>query len=238
MFTRVNPAYLNNKTMNKFLILFAALVCAYQLSYAQTEKGNQTLGLNVGLQYNQSSDNLFDNTNMLSTTSNVKTTNFTLGPLYSYFIADKLDLGGTFTLQSYSINTTYLDATSNYKIHNNSYVAMIYLRKYFLYANKIGIRTGPEASYIWANQGYQNPAQNGGNNSSEGHAYRLGGRLDAVYFPSKHLGVSAILANLDFQHGNNKQVNNSNVDKTSSNSIDFSLISGLNLSLFYVFGGK
>ena len=225
--------------MNKFLIFFAALLCASQISFAQTEKGNQTLGLNVGVQYNQVSDNSFDNTNFVNSSSYTKTTNLILGPLYSYFIADKLDLGGTFTLQSFTTNTSYLNVSGTNKNHNNSYDAMIYLRKYFLYANKIGIRTGPEISYIWANQGYSYlPGSGGGNYGSSGHAYRVGGRLEAVYFPSKHLGVSALLANFDFQHGNNKSVNNSNIEKTTSNSLDFSLVSGLNLSLFYVFGGK
>jgi len=223
--------------MNKFLILFAALLCAYQLSCAQTEKGNQTLGLNMGLQYTQNSDNSFNNTNFPGA-GNYKSTNVTLGPLYSYFIADKLDLGATFTLSSYTNSTTYPNVAGTNKSHNNSYDALIYLRKYFLYANKIGIRTGPEIGYIWANQGYQYiPATNNYNTSSSGHAYLVGARLEAVYYPSKHLGVSALLANLNFQHGNNKSINDTNVDKSTSNSVSFDLINnGLSLSLFYVFG--
>lgn len=235
MFGHVNPAYLNNKTMNKFLILFAALLCAYQSSIAQTEKGNQTLGLNVGFQHNQGSDISFDNTNFASTTSTYKSNNFNLGPLYSYFIANKLDLGGSFTLNT---NTTGTTAPGVTKTHNNSYEAMIYLRKYFLYCNKVGIRTGPQIGYIWTNQGYQYLAgQDNSNYSSTGHAYLVGARLEAVYYPSKHLGVSALIANLNFQHGNNKSVNTTNVDKTTSNSVNFNFISnGLGISLFYVFG--
>ncbi|MDB5087400.1 MAG: hypothetical protein JWR09_1394 [Mucilaginibacter sp.] len=224
--------------MKKFLILIAAFLCINQFSNAQTEKGNQTLGFNVGLQYTRNSDNLFDNTGMANSTSNFKNTNLTLGPLYSYFIADKIDLGASFMLNSYNTSTTYPNVSGANKSHNNSYNALVYLRKYFLYANKIGVRTGPYAGYLWANQGYQYPADQASNNySSTGHAYQLGAKLEAVYFPSKHFGVSALLANLDFQHGNNKSVNNTNIDKTNSNSVDFSFINnGLGLSLFYVFG--
>jgi hypothetical protein len=225
--------------MNKFLIFFAALLCAYQLSCAQTEKGNQALGFNLSLQYNQSSDNSFDNTNSAGNASNYKNTSFALGPLYSYFIADKLDLGGSFTLNKFTNNTTYPNVSGTNKSHNNSYDALIYLRKYFLYANKIGIRTGPEIGYIWANQNYDYSAQNGGVYSSSGHAYQVGARLEAVYYPSKHLGVSALIANLNFQHGNNKSVNATNVDKSTSNSVNFDFINnGLGISLFYVFGSK
>lgn len=224
--------------MNKFLILIAALLCAYQASIAQTEKGNQTLGFNVGLQYIQNSDIFFDNTSMANSSTNTKNTGFTLGPLYSYFIADKVDLGATFTLSTYTNSTSYPNVSGANKSHNNNYTALVYLRKYFLYANKIGIRTGPYAGYIWANQGYQYPTDQATSNySSTGHAYQVGGKLEAVYYPSKHLGVSALLANLDFQHGNNKSVNSAIVDKTNSDSVDFSFINnGLGLSLFYVFG--
>ncbi|MEO6630243.1 MAG: outer membrane beta-barrel protein, partial [Mucilaginibacter sp.] len=185
--------------MNKFLILFAALLCAYQFSNAQTEKGNQTLGFYVGLQYNQSTDNYFDNTSIGFTTSKVKTANFNLGPLYSYFIADNLDLGATIMLSSYSTTTSYPTVAGSNQNHNNSYTALVFLRKYYLYAGKIGIRTGPYAGYIWANQGYDYPAAQATNSySSDGHAYLVGGKVEAVYFPSKHFGVSALLANLNF----------------------------------------
>jgi hypothetical protein len=223
--------------MNKFLILIAALLCAYQVSLAQTEKGNQTRGFNAGLQYTRNSDNLFDNTSMVNSVSNTKNTGFTLGPLYSYFIADKVDLGATLTLNSYTNSTTYPNVSGANKSHNNNYDALVYLRKYFLYANKIGIRTGPYAGYLWANQGYEYPTDQAiSNYSSTGHALQVGARLEAVYFPSKHFGVSALLANLDFQHGNNKSVNSAIVDKTNSNSVDFSFVSALGLSLFCVFG--
>jgi hypothetical protein len=35
--------------MKKILILMTAFLFAFELSHAQTEKGNQTLGVNLGL---------------------------------------------------------------------------------------------------------------------------------------------------------------------------------------------
>jgi hypothetical protein len=230
--------------MNKFLILFAALVCAFQFSNAQTEKGNQTLGLNISVQHTQYSDIFIDNTNVVGATTTTRYTNFTFGPLYSYFIANNVDVGAAFFINTYTASTggqniADQSSTGTTKNHNNNYNATLYLRKYFLYANKIGIRTGPYIGYLWANQGYQyTPDQNNNTYSSTGHAYQVGARLEAVYYPSKHLGVSAMLANLNFQHGNNKSVNNGNLEKTNSDSIDFTFVNNLGLSLFYVFGNK
>ncbi len=41
--------------MKKTLVLIAALLLASVVSHAQTEKGNQTLGLNLGFSYSKTS---------------------------------------------------------------------------------------------------------------------------------------------------------------------------------------
>lgn len=76
--------------MKKTLLLIAVLFLTSLISYAQTEKGSQTFGLNLGFNYNKTSGayiNPYDNS---SSDAGVKTTAFNIGPSYSYFVSDKL----------------------------------------------------------------------------------------------------------------------------------------------------
>jgi hypothetical protein len=52
--------------MKKSFLLIAAFLLAAAISHAQTEKGNQTLGLDLGLQFNTTNNTYispFDNSN-------------------------------------------------------------------------------------------------------------------------------------------------------------------------------
>src|SRR5579872_6429678 len=99
--------------MNKNLVVCAVLLLAFKISYAQTEKGTQTLGLDFGANRytsNQFIVNTFDN----STTSvGSATTNFSFGPNYSYFIADKLDIGAALSYQSSAQSYTAINSADN-----------------------------------------------------------------------------------------------------------------------------
>src|ERR1700744_2289180 len=90
--------------MKKAFFLFAALLLASVVSHAQTEKGNQTLGFNFQYSYNNNGGiNISPFDNSVTNTSN-KYTVFSVAPLYSYFIADKLDLGATLSLGQTTYN--------------------------------------------------------------------------------------------------------------------------------------
>lgn len=224
--------------MNKFLILLTAMLGISQLSIAQTEKGSQTLGLNFSYSGTSYSDNMFNNSNFVNSFSKVKNTNFALGPLYSYFIADRVDLGASFSLNSFTTSTKSPNfSTAKSRNHNKNYEALIYVRKYFLYAGKIGVRTGPYIGYAWGNQGYSyQDSQSDNVLSQKSHGYEAGARLEAVYFPSKRLGVSATIANFQYEHFNGRTSSNSGIEQTNGNNINFAFINnGLGLSLFYVF---
>jgi hypothetical protein len=230
--------------MNKFLIAIAALLFSYQFSNAQTEKGNQTLGVNLGFNYTKSSDNSFNSYNSTSTFSNIKVTNFTIGPNYSYFIADKLDIGAALSYSSYTQknNTDNTDPTvgSLNKQLDKNYGGTLFIRKYFMYANKIGIRTGPYIGYFRNTQQSFYTANISATNDSHQYSnnYQAGADVDLVYYPSKHLGVSLAIANLNYQHNTGNNAYGSNGDHNSGNSVNFNFINnGLNLSLFYNFGG-
>jgi hypothetical protein len=221
--------------MKKVLLLIPAFLLAFQISKAQTEKGSQTLGVNVGFNYQKSKNlsiNPYDNSSFNST---IKTTGFSIGPNYSYFIADKLDIGANLNYAGYSLD----DNSPNYPTNRDSheYSAQIFLRKYFMYGNKLGIRTGPYFGYGRYNTKYTySGADVIYNNSEKINGYSAGINLGLVYYPSKSLGVSANLANLSYNHtksDNDKQGNGSS-DNFNANFIS----NNLALSVFYVFSAK
>ena len=214
-------------------------MCIFKFSNAQTEKGSQTVGFNLSYSGSRYNDNYFDNSNSATSLNKVKSTQFTLGPVYSYFIADRVDVGASFSLTSYSTSTRPTEpGIPGNSFHNRNSEATVFVRKYFLYEGKIGIRTGPYAGYNWANQGYGtgNGLVDPGVTNYRSHGYEAGAKLEAVYFPSKRLGVSAMIANLEYQHFTGKNLTSSGIERTDGNDINVYFVNNLSLSLFYVFG--
>jgi hypothetical protein len=115
---------------------------------------------------------------------------------------------------------------------SHSFVSTVYLRKYFLYDGKIGIRTGPYAQYSYsqANNTYVDPTNN---NTYQNRAINAGLGLEIVYFPTKKLGLSSSVGSLTYSHNTNDQTN---YDHNKSNFIALNLSSALNLSIFYSLG--
>jgi len=222
--------------MKRSLILIPAFLFLIQTSKAQTEKGSQTLGVNLGFQYsNQSGVNISTPDNSLTAQSN-KYTSFSIGPSYSYFIADNLDLGATL---NYSLNNYNYGPDSYYitKQDNKNYGGTVFLRKYVLYKNKIGFRVGPYLGYSIDDQKYIYSAQfNTNNTDSKSNSYQGGANLDLVYYPTKHLGVSISLANLSYEH---TKTNNGAQGFANTDEVNFAFVNNnLAVSLLYVFGGK
>lgn len=219
--------------MKKLMLLIAAFVFVYHASHAQTEKGTQTLGANLGFTYTKYNDVSSDSYSQPS----YKETNFSIGPTYSYFIADKLDLGASV---EYSSNVTNYIPNVNNEVANGSsrnYGGTIYLRKYFMYSDKLGLRTGIFAGYYRStvtDNYIQSDATDDVNSKS--NSYDGGVSLELVYYPTKHVGVSASLASVSYSHS---KTNNDNQDNESVDNVNFDFINnGLTFSVFYAFGGK
>lgn len=222
--------------MKKLMILTAAFLFATQISKAQTEKGDQTLGVNV--LYTLQKSNNFDinpTDNTSSTITNYKYTNFSVGPNYSYFIADKLDLGASLSYTSQTQNNS--DNVEPSTQHNKTYGGTIFIRKYFMYHDKVGFRVGPEIGYFAGTQKstipIDEPVYNQNTSSKE---YTAGFNLDLVYYPAKNIGLSASIASLQYAHTKD---NNHNQGHDSSDNLYADFINnGLGFSIFYVFGNK
>lgn len=223
--------------MKKLMFFIAAFLFVYQSSNAQTAKGDQTLGIDMGFTYSKSSQyqiNPYDNT---SGTSNGKTTNFNIGPNYSYFIANNLDIGASLSYYT-STTTNTTDIFNNLtKEFDRSYGGEIFLRKYLMYANKIGIRAGAYAGYFrQTSQAFYVASDSYANYNANTNNYLGGLDLALVYYPSKCLGISLNLANLEYLHAKTDATTQGN---SSSNNIYFNYVNdGLGASIFYVFGSK
>jgi len=222
----------NIKHMKKSIFLIAAFLLAAVVSHAQTEKGNQTLGLNLGFGYQKTSGvsiNPYDNS---STDAGTKSTSFNIGPAYSYFIADKLDLGAALSYGQSSY--TYPQITNDIQKQTSyAFSSSVYLRKYIMFGNKLGLRAGPYLSY---EKGDNKTDYLGTsalyNQDSKLTEYGAGARLELVYYPSKKLGFAASIANVSYDHA---KFDNGNQGHTSSDNLGASFINnGLAFSVFYV----
>jgi hypothetical protein len=216
--------------MYKKLILVFVSIFAINAAQAQTEKGNQSLGLNFGLSTNNLNARDFNyNTNNYDPETTGKQKNYSISPSYSYFIADKLDVGLAvgYSYSSYKIENS---AISSQAQTGKSFFSSINLRKYFLYDNKIGIRTGPYLAYQRYNQSntYSNSQYNYNTN---GNVYTGGVGIDFVYYPVKKLGLAATMGNLSYSHQNTN-----GTTEGTNNSFNLSFAHSLLLSVNYVFG--
>jgi hypothetical protein len=216
--------------MKRSFILVAVLLIACSASYAQTQKGDQTLGLNFAFAYNNSSGVVVNGNNTLQ--QGGKTTQFSIGPSYSYFIADKLDLGTTF---SFLTNTsTYPPGYNISKYSTNNIGGIVYLRKYCMFNDKLGLRTGPYVGYNYNKTTETFTGTPAVIQDTKTDYYNAGMRLELVYYPSKRLGLSTYLASLDYNHFTSSTGTSGH---NSGDNFYFNVIgSGLSISVFYAFG--
>jgi hypothetical protein len=219
--------------MKKILILIAAFLMVIQFSNAQTAAATQNLGFNLGF-YSNRSDNVYINPADFSRQTYVaRFSILNLGPAYNYFIKNNVDIGATLIYSSYL--TSYSgDLNGRLKQSNNDFGGTIFIRKYVLYENKIGFRTGPYLGYDRGTQKVTNiPSQNTSDLNSSTNNYSAGLRFDLVYYPLKRVGFSATLANLMYT---NYKSDNITQGSSSGNSFNLNLVtSGLQVSAFYIF---
>jgi hypothetical protein len=227
--------------MKKIAILIPFFLLTILAVNAQTQQGTQNLGLSLGFYSSSGSYSYQYGTPTVYQPVTVKTTGFSTLPNYSYFIANNLDLGvsvgfGTETDKSNDLTNNIVSTQ-----HTKNYSGSLYLRKYYLYNNKVGIRTGPYLFYQYSNSdaSYSNIDQ--GSNTYNGKYFQGGINADFVYYPTSKIGLAVNLGSLYYSHitTNSRQQNTSaNVGQNaSSNSVNLQLLNNnLTLSAFYAFG--
>jgi hypothetical protein len=195
--------------MKKIAILITLFLLVLQAAKAQNQKGDQNLGISLGFYTNNGNYNyLGSNPSPTTVFTATNSIGFSTNPNYSYFIANNLDIGTSIGFGSGTSN--YDDRTDKIltKQVSKNYFGSVYLRKYFLYNNKIGIRTGPYLSYQYSNSNVVNTPDNMVNNNFNSHNYQAGFIADFVYYPASKLGLAVNLGNLAY---NNNKYNSSKV---------------------------
>lgn len=211
--------------MYKKLLLVAVSVITIQAAKAQTEKGSQSLGVTFGISTGSTKQNNLINNNIVDH-NNVKQKNYSISPDYSYFIADKLDIGVGLGY-GYS-NAKYNSDNDVHEQTAKSFSGTVALRKYFLFDNKIGIRTGPFLTYEKIKSNYTYTTNTNDYNSD----YYAGGiNLDFVYYPAKNIGLAANLGNVRYAHQKFK-----GDTQGTNNAFNLGFTDNLSLSVYYVFG--
>ncbi len=223
--------------MKKFLFSIAVFLFAFQLSHAQTEKGTQTLGGEVGFNYYKTNDFTVNPADNSSATLNTKTTGFKIGPDYSYFVADKLDIGINVSYSSSTTSNSTTNVQSYYyppKASSYNFNSEIFIRKYYMYHDKIGFRTGAYLDYSRVNSTtIYDQSSNISNDKSTSNNYSGGVLLDLVYYPAKKFGLSAAIANLEYNH---TKIDDGTSGHINGDSVSFNFMNSFLLSIFYVIG--
>lgn len=219
------------KTLSLFVLAFAGL----NIAYAQTEQGTKNLGLNLSYHStNQKSfvTNYLDNLDNEIYSQKQTSSNYFIGPSFSYFIANKLEMGVSAIYGydkykvDYSNDPKIEQLYTDYEVKQNSYIGTFFLRKYVMFTEQLGLRTGPYISYSYS----KTTSDTGNENSYK--SYIGGIDLGIEYFPIKKLGIAANLADISYHHSK-QDLSDSN--ETKSNTFGFSLTNSLNLSLVWVF---
>jgi long-subunit fatty acid transport protein len=223
--------------MNKFLSLLIVLFISSLAAQAQTQKGNQLLGGLLSFSTGKGTTTQYDPSgNGAATVSSNKISSFGIGPSYSYFVADNLDLG---------VNAGYSTAkqTSDFKSLGNDidkqtgYNYAVYLRKYFLFDNKVGFRVGPYVSYQHMKSARDYQLTESDNEESLEKIFNAGIGLDFVYFPTRRIGLAASLGNLSYERVHYIQSSDNQINEEQKNhAVGFNLASGVALSVYYSFG--
>jgi len=219
--------------MNKFLILIAAFLLIIQFSNAQTTAGTQNLEFSLSYLSSKNNVLLIDPGSSSSLSFLNKTSSFGIGPGYAYFIANNLDIGGSLSYSSYTSDNsnTYTGIPLNES--NRDLTGLVFIRKYFLYQNKIGFRTGLYLGYERQTLNTTNtPSQTIYDQNSSANEYSAGLRFDIVYYPLKHFGVTATLANIGYD---SYKENNTTQGSGSGTGFNANFTNGLQLGMVYMF---
>ena len=199
--------------MKKLTLLLLAALSGLTAS-AQTEKGRQWIGGSMAVSHYKTDETL-NYTEFGLMQASRKQNSFQLGPSYTYFVADKLSLNASVLYTHAHSDQTYVN-NPNTQLNNqkaettsNGYNAYINLDKYFLYDNKVGIRTGPYAQY------YTSKSKTNGNPDiavvdSDIKGLSAGFSLDFVYFPVKKIALLASLGRLSYSKTKYESENTTN----------------------------
>ncbi|RXF70203.1 outer membrane beta-barrel protein [Arcticibacter tournemirensis] len=212
--------------MKTIYICWFIMAVAVNISDAQTSKGTKFLGLTLEIGAGRGETEG-------SYTGKYKGFSFAAAPQFSYFIADKWELGAGL---GYSFSQTkYFDADDNSmgKGHSSEINPMLFVRRHLMLSEKVGFRTGPFASYSYVKSRYPDEASYSEDENIK--VLSAGLNLGVEFFPVKRLGIVANLADVSYNY---TKTTGSPAVSGKTKKINASLTNQLSLSVFYILGKK
>jgi hypothetical protein len=219
--------------MKRLSIAIVLFLFIFQAATAQNQKFDQTLGLGLDFSVNSGNFNYFGGSGYGVNNTHASTAGFSTNLNYSYFMAINLDIGANVGFGSGVTNYTDRPSNAVTRESDNNYYSSVYVRKYFLFNNKIGIRTGPYVAYQYFSTKYLYTPENNPANNVSGNNYHAGIIADFVYYPSKKIGLAVNLGSLSYNYG---KVNYTQQGEDGKGVNLAFLNNSLMLSAFYVFG--
>lgn len=207
------------------LSLLVLALASISVARAQTEKGAKTLGFSV---------NYSTQKNYRDGITEEKMTYFGIGPSFSFFVKDRLEIGTSLSYfhenRDYEGQNSYVSA-----LKGQQFGLSVFLQKHIMLSEQFGIRTGPYASIFSGDSESSYPTEPKREMTSKG--FRGGLNLGIEYFPVKNIGIAANLASLSYTH-TKEEVKGTTETVSKINSFGLDVTNGLNLSIFLVFGAK
>jgi hypothetical protein len=220
-----------------FYLLFIALAFSTTVQ-AQTQKGSHLLGGSLSFVTGKGTTTEYPmDAGGAPTLINNKINSFSIGPSYSYFVANNLDLGGSLAYSTFR-ETSILPNVASEMEKQRGFNYSVYLRKYFLFENKVGFRVGPYMSYQHTKASSDFGSSVVGVQEIKSKLFDAGIGFDFVYFPTQRIGLAANIGALGYEHINytrsdNNQLSMQEKDRTFGLNL---ANSNLALSVFYSFG--
>lgn len=221
--------------MKKLTLLLLAALSGLTAS-PQTEKGKHWIGGSFALSHNKVEETSTAESPIFGATR--KQNSYQVGPSYSYFVADKLSVSANVGYthshldQTYYNNPTLQINNSTSETTSNGYFASVAMNKFFLYENKVGIKTGPYAQYNLTESKIRQ-SDTGDNVALESKGFAAGIGVDFVYFPVKKIGLVASLGTLAYSQTKFEGANNTN--KQTDLGLSF-FSNAQTFSIVYIFG--
>jgi len=228
----------------KYRLLLLYAICFLVVNAkAQTNAGNQNIGLNLGYSNTSITTTFFNPAYTPSSlTTTTKQTSYSAAPAYSYFVGKDLDLGLAVGITGSSSKYDY--APTPYTPTKTDYIAYsgtIYLRKYLLFEGKVGIRTGPFFLYQQSTQKNYYPEGSTYNNNADNKidTYNVGINFDFVFYPARKLGLAANIGTLGYSDVKSTTADGVGNNTTTQKSFNANFLNNnFSLSLFFVLGNK
>jgi hypothetical protein len=207
--------------MKKPIILFIVVsFCLVTSVCAQVDKGNFMLGGTLSFSS--------DNTNKPSTIGEFKTTQFSFAPKFGVGLSGNWIFGGLI-----EVDVAHLESTTSSidDLKNATYLAGIFVRKFFPFKNQFGFFGEGNLKYGFG-KNTTSFSSTGTKLEEKLKEYSISVNPGFYFKPTQKFFIEASIGNIGYAHTTNKPDNG---EEGKEGVFEFSLTNNLSLGLFFIF---